>query len=54
MNVTLNGLQDYSNIVAFTGTPTILTVSDSGTSSSLAIALIFVQSFGRKFFHHRL
>lgn len=44
MNVTLNGLQDYSNIVAFTGTPTILTVSDSGTSSSLAIALIFVQA----------
>lgn len=44
MNVTLNGLQDYSNIVAFTGTPTILTVSDTGTSSSQAIALIFVQS----------
>lgn len=44
MNVTLNGLQDYENIVTFTNTPTILTVSDTGTSSSMSIALIFVQS----------
>lgn len=43
MNVTLNGLQDYSNIVAFTGTPTILTVSDSG-NDNYAYALISVQS----------
>ena len=43
MNVTLNGLQDYSNIVAFTGTPTILTVSESG-NDNYAYAIIYVQS----------